>query len=95
MGAGKTIEEEPSWVVVNMLLAFLVISVFTEHFMEWIHELLEKRHSEGLLIVHHKVPRHLKSKGPIDIENIQKSSTQSFIILIQYIFVKQMHSNKC
>ena len=48
MGAGKTIEEEPSWVVVNMLLAFLVISVFTEHFMEWIHELLEKRHSEGI-----------------------------------------------
>ena len=67
MGAGKTIEEEPSWVVVNMLLAFLVISVFTEHFMEWIHELLEKRHSEGLLIVHHKVKDELMLMGFISL----------------------------
>ena len=48
MGSGKTIEEAPSWVVVNMLLAFLVVSVFIEHLMEWIHDLLEKRHSDGL-----------------------------------------------
>ena len=42
-GSGKSIEEEPSWVVVVMLLSFLVISIIVEHGMEHIHEKLHER----------------------------------------------------
>jgi mlo protein len=66
-GSGKSIEEEPSWVVVVMLLSFLFISILVEHGMEHIHHKLSERHSEGLLSVHHKIKDELMLMGFISL----------------------------
>ena len=63
--AGKTIEEEPSWVVVVMLFSFLLVSILVEHTIEWLHHKLHNR--EGLVCVLEKVKDELMLMGFISL----------------------------
>ena len=63
--AGKTIEEEPSWVVVVMLFSFLLVSILVEHTIEWLHHKLHNR--EGLVYVLEKVKDELMLMGFISL----------------------------
>ena len=62
---GKTIEEEPSWIVVTVLFCFLLISILVEYSMEYIEHKLKQ--SKGLSSVLRKVKDELMLMGFISL----------------------------
>ena len=65
MGAGKNFEQEPSWIIVLMLLVFLVISIGTEHLFHYFEHKFHNK--EGYKEVVHKIKDELMLMGFISL----------------------------